>query len=52
MRVKGAPLQKYRFLSGMDIPFAFPSSNKNVGCIPCTINTGAWNAPYDISLLI
>ena len=26
--------------------------NNHVGCIPCTNSNGAWNAPYDIALLM
>jgi len=26
----------------------FENGNNPVGCIPCTIAIGAWNAPYDI----
>src|SRR3989338_1671434 len=33
-------------------PFPFQNDNNYVGCIPCTNGNGAWNAPYDILILL
>ena len=35
-------------LSRLGGGFHFLIGNANVGCIPCAIVTGAWNAPYVI----
>jgi hypothetical protein len=29
-----------------------PYFNNHVGCIPCTIIIGAWNAPYEIAVSV
>jgi len=32
--------------------FYFWNNNNHAGCVPRTNDDGAWNAPYDIALLI
>jgi hypothetical protein len=45
----GWPL-RHLFISGPSMGNKLRSAVKGVGCVPRTTITGAWDAPYDISI--
>src|SRR4030065_2496185 len=46
------PRISLRYIRATSLPIPFQNNNNHVGCVPRTNVHGAWNAPYDILLLI